>query len=492
MIPLNARRRTLASSPPWSLRIGQGAWDAMVRHINRGDHDEHGGALLCGIADRRDGPALLAREFVPAIDGVDYVPGTKGYRALTPAFVSRIAKRARREKWAVLMVHGHGKVGRSVRFSSVDLESHENGYGALLDIVGGLPVGALVITDQAVAGDIWQTDGSRAPLAMTVVIGPNITTLYPSPRPAIDDVVGDDRQARLFGIAGRAILASTRVAVVGAGGAGSLIVELLARLGVGQIVVIDDDRVAMHNLPRLIGARGLDAFAWLTCRPFSFLPTPARRWLGKRTRFKTSIAARAARRANANVSVEQHRLDVSDRRAASALTTSDWILLAADSATARLVVNKIVHQYLIPATQVGVKVDVDERGVVGTVHAVSRTVTPEAGCLDCQGLIDHTALATEALPDALRRAADYGTGEPAPSVAALNAVAVAPAISELMMSLTGLNEQSNIVHHRLIARRGKWSRIAPRRSETCGTCSTHSTSILARGAGQPTPGVRLS
>ncbi len=489
--PVADDRTPTMSAPPWSLRIGQGVWKAMAGHINRGDHDEHGGALICGIAERPEGPVLLAREFVSAVDGIDYVPGTAGYRALTPAFVTRMAKRARRERWAVLMVHGHGNRGQSVGFSSVDFDSHESGYGALLDIAGGLPVGALVITDHAVAGDIWQPDGGRAPLAMTTVIGPKITTLYPSPRPGINGVVGDDRQARLFGVAGRAILARTRVAVVGAGGAGSLIVELLARLGVGEMVIIDDDRVEIHNLPRLIGSCRFDAFAWLMKRPWSLLPAPARRWLGNRTRFKTSIAARAARRANPNVRVEQHRLDVSEPEAAAALTTCDWILLAADTATARLVVNKIVHQYLIPATQVGVKVDVDQAGVVGTVHAVSRTVTPENGCLDCQGLIDHTALAREALPDSLRRAADYGTGEPAPAVAALNALAVAPAVSELMMSLTGLSEQTDVAHHRLIARRGKWARIAPRRSEICTTCSTNTTSVFARGDGQSIAGVRL-
>ena len=278
---------------------------------------------------------------------------------------------------------------------------------------------------------------------------------------------------------------------VAAGGAGSLVVELLSRLGVGQIVVIEPERVEIHNLPRLIGSRPLDALAGLARRPWSLLPAPARRWLARRTRFKTSIAARAARRANPNVHVEQHRLDVAEPAAAAALTTCDWILLAADTATARLVVNKIAHQYLIPATQVGVKVDVGEDGVVGIVHAVSRMVMPEAGCLECQGLIDHTALAKEALPDTLRRAADYGTGEPAPAVAALNALAVGSAISDMMMSVTGLSEQTDVVHHRLIARRGKWSRIAPRRSNTCTTCSANQASILARGSEQPISGVRL-
>lgn len=364
--------------PSWTLRIGEGLWTAMCRHINRGDRDEHGGALICGVAHRPDGPVLLAREFVPAVDGVDYVPGNTGYRALSAAFVRHMAKHARRDKWAVLMVHGHGRDGRSVNFSSVDFDSHEAGYGALRDIVGGLPVGALVITDHAVAGDVWQPDGGRATLAKTTVIGPNIRTLWPTPPLLPHGVVGDDRQARLFGVAGRALLAETRVGVVGAGGAGSLAVELLARLGVGEILLIDPDRVESHNLPRLIGARRIDALSWPASRPWNLLPNPLRRWLSRHARFKTSIARRAARRANPDVRVEQHRTDVSEPAAAAALTTCDWILLAADTATARLIVNKIVHQYLIPATQVGVKVEVDDAGTVGTVHAVSRMIPPRS------------------------------------------------------------------------------------------------------------------
>lgn len=483
------------SAPPWSLRISEPLWWEMATHINREDNDEHGGALLCGIATRPDGLVLLARAFVPAIDGIDYVPGTTGFRALTPNFVQRLAKRARREQWAVLFVHGHGKHGRSVAFSHIDLESHESGYGAVLDIAGGLPVGALVLTDHAIAGDIWQPDGRRAALAKTMVLGPNITSLFPTPVTSWGGRVesaGDDRQARLFGVAGRDLLAGARVGVVGAGGAGSIAIELLARLGVGELVVVDPDRVAVHNLPRLIAAYRRDAFAWLSSQPWTFLPSPVRRWLEAHTRFKTAIAARAARRANRDVRVEQHRLDVSHPDAATALTTCDWIILAGDTATARLVVNKIGHQYLIPFTQVGVKVDVDDAGTVGTVHTATRLVLPHGGCLDCQGLIDHTALALESLPPALREAADYGTGEPAPAVAALNAIAVAAAVSEMMLSLTGLSEQAHVVHHRLLARRGKWARIGPRRSADCMTCSTSDGSALARGQGAPITGVRLT
>ena len=46
-----------------------------------------------------------------------------------------------------------------MHFSTVDMDSHERGYPALLDIGKGVPVGALVFGRRAVAADIWMPDG---------------------------------------------------------------------------------------------------------------------------------------------------------------------------------------------------------------------------------------------------------------------------------------------------------------------------------------------
>src|SRR4030042_153804 len=58
------------------------------------------------------------------------------------------------------------------------------------------------------------------------------------------------RNTGTIGMDGQIKLLQSTVAVVGAGGLGGTIVELLARQGTGHIIIIDDDRFAEQNLNR--------------------------------------------------------------------------------------------------------------------------------------------------------------------------------------------------------------------------------------------------
>ena len=58
-----------------------------------------------------------------------------------------------------------------------------------------------------------------------------------------------------MGIDGQARLLSSTAAVVGAGGLGGLIIELLARFGVGRLILIDGDTFTEDNLNRQLLCR---------------------------------------------------------------------------------------------------------------------------------------------------------------------------------------------------------------------------------------------
>ncbi|MDT0264191.1 HesA/MoeB/ThiF family protein [Jatrophihabitans lederbergiae] len=471
----------LGSAPAIALKAGEGLWAEVTAHVLAPDGDEHGGALLCGLARNAKGETrLLARRFVPAIDGTDYVPGSRGYRALTPQFIRRVVRLAAEQRLVCLFVHGHGS-GDSVDFSGSDLASHERGYQALLDISQQI-VGALVLASKAIAGDIWIPGQGRAEVHTTIVVGANLTRLAPQPVGVHGHRFEDDRQTRLFGDLGQHILRGAKIGVIGTGGAGMLAIEWLSRLGVGEVVAIDPDRVDLTNLTRLPGATRRDALSLLT--------SPGRpnwlRALGRRRAApKIRVAQRLAKTAGQGTMISGFVCNVTDHDAAHALTDCDYLVLAADTATARHLVNIISHQYLIPMIQVGVKIPVDKDGGVGDLFAAIRPVTPEAGCLRCAGLIDANQLAVESLPDPQRRQADYGTGQPAPSVIALNATAVSEAITRLMFALTGLNQTPEILHVRHHARRGNRILGEPRRDSACPVCGVNG--VVGLGDLQPLP-----
>jgi molybdopterin/thiamine biosynthesis adenylyltransferase len=407
-----------AVNPPtdgWSLTLSPRLWADLAGHL-MSDGDRHGAVILADAARGARGPRLLGRELILAEDDVDYLKGSGGYRWLSAEFVRDAAVRARDERLAYLAVHNHHGT-TSVAFSRVDMVSHERGYPALRQITGQV-VGALVLTSQAAAGDLWLPDGAREPLAEVVVLGHNLLRLAPRPAKSVAATEPRyQRQAVLFGEHGQHTLARLRVGVVGLGGIGSLVVELLSRLGVGELVLIDHDRVAETDLPRLVGAEPDD--------------------VGRR---KTDVAARNATRANPAVTLIVLPDRVETQAARRAITSCDWIFLAADTSAARHCVNEVVHRYLIPATQAGVTVSTGRDAAIGQIHTTMRLLLPGQDSPRRSGQPDLAGLATD--PPAEAQAASYGDGVVAPSVIAFNALAVAEAVTHFVRAVTGIPDQT--------------------------------------------------
>ncbi|MBR7829905.1 ThiF family adenylyltransferase [Actinospica sp. MGRD01-02] len=468
-----------------SLTIPAPLWEKVHAHLFPGDRDEHGAIILAGLADGPRGPRLLAREAMLAVDGVDYVPGQTGYRALTDDFVNRAIDRAEAADLAYIAVHCH-RGTTSVAFSSPDIASHERCYPAIVQMTGQ-PVGGLVLAVHAADAEVFMPDGSRTTLAEVVVPGANLLRLRSEPAaPPVGADPSFDRQSRLFGQAGQGVLGQMRVAVVGLGGIGSILVELLGRLGVGHLVVIDPDKVAPSNLHRLPAARRIDAMTWLRREG---APALLQRLGLALSAPKTRLAARNIRRANRGVKVTKLRCDVSDATALDALKQADWIFLAADTNTARHAVNAVVHQYLVPGVQVGVSIPVADDGQVGQLHVAIRPLVPGEACQWCQELIDPAELAMEALPEHERTRARYVRDEPAPSVMTLNTIAAGEAATYFMLAAVGLHlEDVDRDARAHFPRSRERDRQRAHGRANCRWCSTDPASVLGLGDARALPG----
>lgn len=464
-------------------RISRTMFEQLQRHLFAGDNDEHGAVIAAGVERGPRGVRFLARNLFLAREGADYVPGNSGYRALSADFVARVSNFCSIHKLSYFAVHNHG--GRdSVAFSPVDFESHKRGYPALLDILEGDPVGALVFAENAVAGEIWTPTGVYQLSSLTVV-GINHERLYPNrKRSAYIPDETYNRQSLLFGARGQEILQGCKVGIIGMGGVGSLVSEWLARLGVGEIVAIDYDRADVSNNSRLIGATRWDAIAVLLQSKRAFI-----RAIGERLRrLKVAIGRRVAKVANPRVRYLPIPGDIVDESVALELRDCDFIFLCADSMQSRLVFNAIVHQYLIPGVQIGAKVTVDDKtGDLSDVFCVSRPVYPDVngGCLWCNQLISPTKLQEEAIPEEQRMRQRY-VDDPlvrAPAVITLNALAASQAVNEFLFSMVGLHDEAGVQPgYRLASPRARrWSKVACTSSPTCLHCGTGTNSAFGKG-----------
>ncbi len=449
----------------------------LEEHLFQEDGDEHGAVIGASVIDTGPGLRLLARRLFVAEDGIDYVPGERGYRMLTPEFVLRCVRACAREGLAYLAVHNHPGTDW-VAFSGDDMASHRRGYRALLDILDGPPAGALVFARDAVAGDIWLSPQEQVELDHAVVTGRTPRVLHPAPRRPRAADARYDRQARLFGDRGQQILGAQKIGIVGAGGVGSLVNEYLARLGIGHLVAVDHDPIEESNASRVVGARASD---WTP----RWLPAKIARRLGWKPTPKVRIAERVAKEANPDIRFDAIEADIVDPHAAGRLVDCDAIFLAADTMRARHIVNSICHRYLIPVWQAGTKVHLNNStGDIADVFSVVRRLVPGESCLWCSGLIDRTRLAEEAASPQQRAAQTYIDEVPNPSVITLNAVAAAHAVDDYLFTTVGLTSPSArpewFRHHPLI---GYFAQLKTASEPGCPQCQNH----LAAGPLEPLP-----
>lgn len=120
-----------------------------------------------------------------------------------------------------------------------------------------------------------------------------------------------------IGDSGQVLLARATVAVVGAGGLGSPVIQYLAAAGIGTVHVIDDDTVELSNLNRQT-LHGVDTLGQL----------------------KTDGAVTAARRLSPETTVVPHSVRLTDANSRELLAGVDVILDGSDSFTTRFIVHR--------------------------------------------------------------------------------------------------------------------------------------------------------
>ncbi|MEA3194320.1 MAG: hypothetical protein QOD26_2653 [Betaproteobacteria bacterium] len=183
--------------------------------------------------------------------------------------------------------------------------------------------------------------------------------------------MNDFSRQSFLGPQAQKILANTRAAVVGLGGGGSHIAQQLAHIGVGEIRILDPDKIEASNLNRLVGATELDV---------------------NRKRPKVEIAKRiiAGVRPWINVPTAEKKWQEADHL----LKDSHVVFGCVDGYLQRDYLDAAARRFGIPYIDIGMgiaRVAPDTFAVAGQMIMTH----PDGPCLRCLGFITNDRLNTE-------------------------------------------------------------------------------------------------
>lgn len=428
------------------LEIPQPSWVELRADLLSTPELERAAVGFAGLAGSR----LLLRDW-QALSPDDYLVQLGHHLEVAPQIWARAAKRSRGTGEAILIFHSHPRDEASrPRFSASD----DGGEALLipkLQARASVPVVAAVISPRGHAARLSEPGRPAAPLDLHL----------PGSWPAAGEDGGAsagerfDRQLLALGQRGQAALAALRVGVVGAGGLGSHLIQQLLYLGVGEILVVDHDRLATSNLSRVVGAGRSDALL---------------------RRRKTRVMRRLARRIGGPTRLREYPASVTAEGPARALLDCDVVFGATDNHWSRTVLNSLAFQYYLPVLDLGV--EIQPHAATGGRAA---WLAPGGACLWCMGILDPERVRAEQLPRATavaERERGYiaGLNEPAPAVVSINGAVASLAVTELLARLTrfaGQRQRADLLLYRLAA--GDVRRSNPKPRPGCPTCSTAGT-----------------
>lgn len=440
-----------------SLRIAPDDWRELRADLLSTPHLERAAVGFAGVRERDHGPELLLRDWRP-LANEDYLVQLGYHLEVSGTVWARAAKRARQSHEAVVIFHSHPSDTERPAFSASD-DYGEELVVPKLQARAAVPVVAAVFAPGGERARLHLPGGGRAVETTVERVGEPTGDLEVAP------IERFDRQARALTQAGQAVIGALSVAVVGAGGLGSHVVQQLLHLGVGQLLVVDPDTVAVSNLSRLVGAGARDA---------------------RRRRPKVKLARRLARRLGSSTRLSVLQGSITDAEVGRRLLGYDVVIGCTDNQWSRTVLNQLAYQYYVPVLDLGVELQPG-----GAMGGRVSWLAPGSACLWCAGILDPDRVRVEQLPPELaaaERERGYITGidEPAPAVVSINGVIASVAVTELLARWTGFagsSPRADLLLYRLGD--GSLRRTSPRSSPECPTCGPEGLAGAGDLAGPP-------
>lgn len=328
------------------LRICKEDYSAIRAHLLPEDGKEAIAFALCGRAKAADRLVFTVHKIL-TIPYERCIREDK-YLHWQTEDVFPIMNEAMNKHMAVMRIHSHP--GGWPHFSEADLETDREFFGGLIRgwCEDGLPhLSAIMLPGGKIIGSVYYADGHAKELNSALVVGEKIESV--SPDEDAEDAPPEEalRNIQAFGEGTYNTFKRLRIGVVGCSGTGCHVIEQLMRLQVGELILVDPDKIEAKNLNRLVGT--------------------GRKDIGKsKVHFYKTYIER--KQLDVRVTAFPFNLFQSDE-ARRALSTCDILFGCVDSASGRMLMNTLSTFYLIPYFDMGVALEADGAGGVSYVGA---------------------------------------------------------------------------------------------------------------------------
>jgi molybdopterin/thiamine biosynthesis adenylyltransferase len=391
--------------------------------------------------------------------------------AVKSTFTQAILQRCYEENLSLIEIHSHPFADQAVNFSDIDLTNETKKFRYVAAKIPHIYHATIVVGQEDVDAHVWDRRRKQVlPIDRIRMLETPVTDWLPNSSSASDEEEVEvapwlGRQVLAFGEEGQRRLQDVRVGVIGCGGTGAALVQMLAHLGVPRLTLVDPDMVEPTNLNRLVGATRTDA---------------------QHSRLKVHVARRLVRRVNSAARVRAVPLSVEEPETIEALKGLDMLFGCTDNHGSRLILNQVAVQYLIPYLDLGAGLQVGPNGGLAAAGGQVRLVRPGKFCLSCIDGIDRARAAEDLMsPLARKRQAARGyiqhSNVPTPAVLFLNNLIASLAVGEFISLWTGYRPPAPLLYFGLIG-----PRLTPARGERCRFCiACGEGSSFALGDGVP-------
>ena len=383
-----------------------------------GDGKEAGAIGLCGRNEGKTRQKLLVHRLIPV--PYEICTRTEDRLVWPVTWLDPLLEEAERRGFSLVKFHSHPT--GFPRFSAADDASDKALFAGIHGWIDRdiHHASVVLLPDDHLFGRTVDGFGHFADLEAVAIVGDDLRFSYPVPVDHSHIEVG--RPTAAFGKRMVAELRRLSAAVVGASGTGSIVIEQLARLGFGRLVLVDPQIAEIKNQNRIVNARKVDV---------------------DKKRPKVEVAKIAIDEMGFGTIVEALPFDVVDRRSVEAVASCDIIFGCVDSAEGRDVLNRIASHYLAPYLDLGVGIVELLDSTIDQINGVVHYLKPGGSSLLSRGAYRPEQVAADAMRR--RNPAQYeqlrrekyieGADEEAPAVISVNMTVAALAVDECLARL---------------------------------------------------------